>query len=354
MHRYGGKSVKIHNTPFMNDISTSANKATGMFKSQSAAMAPGTTIGNGTSVDHAHEYIEVHDRRSRRVIAEKRLEPTEYRSLANSIVFINAGTAYCTVGHHDFSARFFSTTDGALLYRLLQHTSIVGCVAASAGGTLLGFGSTDGTISVWKVATIASTLLDTIKLFRGSKSQAKPVHASDYAADQVLLGHSGEVTCLVLSNDLGVCVSGSACNECLIHDLSDGSILRQLEIPGRSAPGVTLLALSPLGHIVLQSLGDGVPMLYSFHLNGTFMAKVALGEKPMRSLSICTRYTRVIVSNADEAVSFSAHALANRVVLLDRSAHGEIACQALSPDETHVVFGVGVAKVVSIALTPAL
>ncbi|GLD93188.1 hypothetical protein PINS_up001780 [Pythium insidiosum] len=353
-HRYGGKSVKIHNTPFMNDISTNANKATGMFKSHSVAAMQSSALGNKPTGDHpAHDFIEVVDRRSRRVIAEKHFHLEEFRSPANSVAFINAGAAYCTVGHHDFSARFFSTTDGALLYRLLQHTSVVGCVATSAGGTLLGLGSSDGTISVWRVASIASTLLDTIKLFRGARSQAKPVHASDYAADQVLLGHSEQVTCLALSNDLGVCVSGSVGNACLIHDLSDGSILRQLEIPGNATPGVTTLALSPLGHIVLQSLGNGTPMLYSFHLNGTLMAKVSLGDKPMRALSVCSRYNYVIASNADHAVSFSAHALQDRRVLLDRSVYGEIASHALSPNETHVVLGVGVGKVVSIALAPA-
>uniref|UniRef100_K3WK00 Neurobeachin beta-propeller domain-containing protein n=1 Tax=Globisporangium ultimum (strain ATCC 200006 / CBS 805.95 / DAOM BR144) TaxID=431595 RepID=K3WK00_GLOUD len=272
--------------------------------------------------------------------------------LMNTMTFINAGTVFCTVGHHDFSARFFSTSDGTLLYRLLQHNSIVACLSASPLGGMLALGSADGTLSIWKVANINSTLLDSIKIFRGSKSNSKPVHANDYTADQVLLGHSATINCVSISEELEVCISGSASNECLAHNLEDGSVLRQYEVPGKLAPGIISLVLSPVGHLVLQSLGTGVPTLYTYHFNGAFMAKVCLGELPMVSLNVCARYSKVIVSNADQAIVLSAHTLEDKEVVLGKAAHGEIVSQALSPDELHLVFGVASGKIVSLPLRP--
>ncbi|KAF1324550.1 Kinase a-anchor protein, partial [Globisporangium splendens] len=353
-HRYGGKVAKVHHSPFLNG---SATKASGVFKtavstsSSSGTSSSGPTPSSSNPAESTIEYIELQDRKCRRIMGENRMIQPGQR-LTNMMTFINGGTVFCTVGHHDFSARFFSTSDGTLLYRLLQHNSIVTCLSASPLGGMLALGSADGTLSVWKVANINSTLLDSIKIFRGSKSNSKPVHANDYTADQVLLGHSATINCVAISEELEVCISGSASNECLAHDLGDGSVLRQYEVPGKLAPGIISLVLSPVGHLVLQSLGTGVPTLYTYHFNGAFMAKVCLGEQPMVSMNVCARYSKVIVSNANQAIVFSAHTLEDKEVVLDKTAHGEIVAQALSPDELHLVFGVAGGKVVSIPLRP--
>ncbi|TMW63442.1 hypothetical protein Poli38472_002383 [Pythium oligandrum] len=350
VHRYGGKSVKVHHTPFLNDLSSTATKASGVFKTPKQAASSSSFVDLPS--DLPADYIELHDRKSRKVIAGDKILTAAQYSINNSIAFMNAGAVYCTVGHHDFSARFYSSSDGALLYRLLQHHSVVTCLGTSTNGSLLALGSTDGTISVWKVTNIASTLLDSIKIFRGSKSNSRPVHAHDYAADQVLLGHASSINCVALSEDLGVCISGSSSNECFAHNLDDGSIEQQYKVPGTDTPGILSLALSPVGLVLVQSMGTGVPMLYCFHLNGKFMAGVGLGERPMTSLSVCTRYSQVIVSNQEEALTFSAHDLEDKHVLLSKDAYGDIHTHSLSPDETHVVFGVGIAKVISLSLIP--
>lgn len=90
---------------------------------------------------------------------------------------------------------------------------------------MLALGCADGTLFVWNVAHENSTLLDNLRLFRSAKLNLKPVEANDHAADQVLLGHNAQINCVRVSDERGVCVCGSASNECLIHDLEDGSIL---------------------------------------------------------------------------------------------------------------------------------
>lgn len=355
--RFGGKLVKVQHSPFMNDLSASATKASGVFKSSGSISSGAGGIVVGMPLSSASfmeppvaEYIEIQDRKCRRLTSEKQLFQSG-RGLTNMMTFINGGAVFCTVGHHDFSARFYSTSDGTLLYRLLQHNSVVMCLGTNQIGSILGLGSADGTISVWKVANINSTLLDSIKIFRGSKSN-KPVHANDYAADQVLLGHSATINCVAISEELGVCISGSASNECLMHNLDDGSILRQLDIPGKLPPGIISVVLSPVGHVLVQSMGTGAPTLYSFHFNGTFMAKVSLGDKPMRYVNVCARYSKVVVSNSERAMVLSAHTLEDKEVLLENDKVGEIVSQALSPDETHLVFGVASGKIVSLPLLP--
>ncbi|KAE8880642.1 BEACH domain-containing protein [Phytophthora fragariae] len=318
---------------------------------QHASKSKGAVSATSSGSEYSGEFIELQDRKSRKVLGEKRFLSTQ-QSVPNSIALLHAGMVICTVGHHDFSARFHSTADGALLYRLLQHQSVVTCVSTSSSGTLLTLGCTDGTISVWKVASMSSTLLDSLKIFRGSKTSSKPVHANDYSADQVLLGHNAQVNCVSASDELGVCVSGSASNECLLHNLEDGSIIHSFEVPGDLEPGVISLSLSSVGHVVLQSMGTGIPILYSFHLNGTLMAKLSLGGSPITSLSICARYSKVVVSNSEQALVMTAHTLDDQRVLLDRATYGEIASQGLAPDEMHVVFGVGSGKIVCLPLLP--
>ncbi|KAL7683133.1 putative BEACH domain, concanavalin A-like lectin/glucanase domain superfamily, PH-BEACH [Plasmopara halstedii] len=301
--------------------------------------------------DQITKILELQDRKSRKVLGETRILSDQI-DVSNSIAFLNQGMVICTVGHHDFSARFHSTEDGALLYRLLQHQSVVSCVNTSKSGLMIALGCTDGTVSVWKVASTNSTMLESLKLFRGTRVSSKPVHASNFSADQVLLGHSAQINCVRVSDELGICISGSTSNECLAHDLEDGAIIHSFRVPGHLEPGVISLDLSILGHVILQSMGTGVPILYSFHLNGSLLAKHLLGDHPMTSLSICARYSQVVVSNSAQALLMTAHTFEDQRVLLDRDMYGEIVAQGLASDERHAIFGVSNGKIVCCPIYP--
>ncbi|RMX70097.1 hypothetical protein DD238_000271 [Peronospora effusa] len=314
-----------------------------------SSKSKGTVSSFASSGDPSSEFVELQDRKSRKVLGERRFFSAQ-PGVSNMVAFLHSGMVICTVGHHDFSARFYSTTDGALLYRLLQHQSVVTSASTSNLGTVLALGCTDGTISVWKVASMNLKLLSSFKIFRGPSVSSKPVHANDYSADQVLLGHNAQINCVSVSDELGICVSGSASNECLAHNLEDGSIFHSYKVPGHLEPGVISLALSNVGHVVLQSMGTGSPTLYSFHLNGTLLAQLVLAEKPMTSLSISARFSKLVVSNNTKALVMTAHSLDDHCVLLDRDDYGEISAQELAPNEMHVVFGVGSGKIVCVPL----
>jgi hypothetical protein len=422
-HRYGAKPTKVHHhnhnqhqrdhhthfqsSPFFNELSASATRATASVfkasshngsKTSSTPVTSPTNASAGVSLRSTSlgdqlpvsDFIELQDRKSHRALGDKRLldNSADTLSLSRCVAFLSAGTVLCSVGHHDFSARFHSAADGSLLYRLLQHSSVVTCLGTSHLGSLLALGSADGTLSIWKVAHSNSTLMDTIKQFKRSaigavaastaassvslpsspmsSSSSKPVLGNDYAADQVLLGHRARVNCVAVSEELGVCVSGSSANECLSHSLDDGAILRQFDV-GKSgvAPGVTAVALSSVGHVVVQSVSSESPVLYSFHLNGALLARLELANlKPMTFLDVCARSSRVIASNGEVALTMSAFTLRDHQVLLEASekvtvgrgserVKERITAQAVAPDESHVVFGVDVGKVVCVPLPPS-
>uniref|UniRef100_H3HAX3 BEACH domain-containing protein n=1 Tax=Phytophthora ramorum TaxID=164328 RepID=H3HAX3_PHYRM len=303
----------------------------GQTPTQASSKPKGTNSALSSGGDYSSAFIEIQDRKSRKVLGKKRSLSAPKQNVSDLIAFLHGGMVLCT------------------------HQSVVTCVGTSNLGTILTLGCIDGTISVWKVASMNWTLLDSLKIFRGSKSSSKPVNANDYSADQVLLGHNAQINCVIASDELGVCISGSVSNECLLHNLEDGSILHSFEVPGHLEPGVISLALSNVGHVVLQSMGTGAPMLYSFHLNGTMLAKLSLGDRPMTSLSICARYSKVIVSNSARALVMTAHTLDDQRILLEQDAYGEISSQGLAPDEMHVVFGVGSGKIVCLPLlSPSL
>jgi hypothetical protein len=315
--------------------------------------------------------------------------------ISKQLVFFDDGNLFCTVGHHDYSIRFYETKDGSLIYRLLQHQSIVTCVNISMMGTLLAFGSEDGTLSIWKVASLQSNVfVDAINtIFKknsggssfsyDSSKRQRPVVNDDYTADQVLFGHHSKINCVAVSEELDICLSGSITNECLIHNLSDGKIVKKIQIPGKNAPpGIILLDISSLGHIVIYSLGiPNCPMLYSYHLNGTLLAKKELTKITQNSsppllehLSICSRYSKIVLSHQKEAYTLSAHSLQEKQILFscyrgkesggddnddddDDSTENKkeedqnlIMAQALSPDESHVVFGFNQGRILSFPL----
>ncbi|CCI46979.1 unnamed protein product [Albugo candida] len=291
----------------------------------------------------SREFMELYDRKSHKIIVRPQGIP-----LPRNMAFLNGNTVFCTGGHHDFSARFYSTADGSLLTRLLQHQSVVQCVATNALGTLLILGCQDGTISVWKTTEPTFTRLEAVKMFRSGKG--RPVHAKDYAADQVLLGHTAPITSVAVLKDAAICISGSANNVCLSHHIWNGSILQEYNVPGHQSPGILSLAISELGHFVVQSLGTGVPMLYTFHWNGSMIASLDLQNSVMDNVDICARYAKVIISNSREAKMLTVYTLEDLVNIPLPKCHGDISAQALSPDQTHVIFGTAQSKLIIIPL----
>ncbi|XP_066208131.1 neurobeachin-like protein 2 isoform X1 [Saccopteryx leptura] len=173
-------------------------------------------------------------------------------------------------GHWDSSLRVTALPRGKLLNQLNRHLDIVTCLALDTCGIYLISGSRDTTCMVWR-------LLQQDGLSIGLAS--KPM--------QVLYGHEAAVSCVAISTELDMAVSGSEDGTVIIHTVRRGQFVAILRPPGAMLPGpVSHLALGPEGQIVVQSSAQerlGAQVTYSLHLysvNGRLRASLPLVEQP--------------------------------------------------------------------------
>ncbi|XP_037705448.1 neurobeachin-like protein 2 isoform X3 [Choloepus didactylus] len=173
-------------------------------------------------------------------------------------------------GHWDGSLRVTALPRGKLLSQLSRHLDIVTCLALDICGIYLISGSRDATCMVWRL------------LQQGGLSTGlapKPV--------QVLYGHEAAVSCVAISTELDMAVSGAEDGTVIIHTVRRGQFVAVLRPPGAALPGpVSHLALGSEGQIVVQSSArnrPGAQVTYSLHLysvNGRLRASKALTEEP--------------------------------------------------------------------------
>ncbi|NWT48683.1 NBEL2 protein, partial [Chroicocephalus maculipennis] len=141
-------------------------------------------------------------------------------------------------GHWDNSLRITSLAKGKVVGHITRHIDVVTCLALDLCGIYLISGSRDTTCMVWQV------------LQQGGFScglAPKPV--------QVLYGHDAEVTCVAISTELDMAVSGSKDGTIIIHTIRRGLFIRSLRPPGESSPPTVLshLAVGPEGQVVAQT-----------------------------------------------------------------------------------------------------
>ncbi|XP_017652967.2 neurobeachin-like protein 2 isoform X2 [Nannospalax galili] len=173
-------------------------------------------------------------------------------------------------GHWDGSLRVTKLPHGKLLNQLSQHLDVVTCLALDTCGIYLISGSRDTTCMVWRL------------LQQGGLSVGlapKPV--------QVLYGHETAISCVAISTELDMAVSGSEDGTVIIHTVRRGQFVAALKPPGATLPGpVSHLALGSEGQIVVQSSAwerPGAQVTYSLHLysvNGRLRASLLLTEQP--------------------------------------------------------------------------
>ncbi|XP_045434738.1 neurobeachin-like protein 2 isoform X2 [Pipistrellus kuhlii] len=173
-------------------------------------------------------------------------------------------------GHWDGSLCVTALPRGKLLSQIHRHLDIVTCLALDSCGLYLISGSRDTTCLVWQL------------LHQGGVSVGlapKPI--------QVLYGHEAAVSCVAISTELDMAVSGSEDGAVIIHTVRRGQFVAALRPPGAMLPGpVSHLALGSEGQIVVQSSARerlGAQVTYALHLysvNGRLRASLPLGEQP--------------------------------------------------------------------------
>ncbi|XP_031429737.1 neurobeachin-like protein 2 isoform X1 [Clupea harengus] len=186
------------------------------------------------------------------------------------LVVSNDGRLLFSGGHWDCSLRVTMLGKGKLVGRICRHIDIVTCLALDLCGIYLISGSRDCSCIIWQVQQQGGF---------SSGLSPKPV--------QVLCGHDQEVTCVAISTELDMAVSGSKDGTVIVHSVRRGQFLRSLRpaCEGGLSSRITELALGMEGHLVAHALAEGrhagkdMSSLSVYSVNGRQLASVSLEEQ---------------------------------------------------------------------------
>lgn len=135
----------------------------------------------------------------------------------------------------------------------------------SSDGNILATGSYDTTVMVWRTCKGRSTE-------RRSRNIQTELPRKDYVVIEspfhILCGHDDIITCLFVSTELDIVISGSKDGTCIFHTLREGTYVQSIQHPAGCA--LSRLVASQHGRLVIYADNDLSLHLYS--INGKHIA----------------------------------------------------------------------------------
>uniref|UniRef100_A0AAY4CJR1 Neurobeachin-like protein 2 n=1 Tax=Denticeps clupeoides TaxID=299321 RepID=A0AAY4CJR1_9TELE len=190
---------------------------------------------------------------------------------ARVLVVSNDGRLLFSGGHWDCSLRVTALGKGKMVGRICRHIDVVTCLALDICGIYLISGSRDCTCIIWQVQQQGGF---------SSGLSPRPL--------QVLCGHDQEVTCVAISTELDMAVSGSKDGTVIMHSVRRGQFLRSLRpaCEGALSSSIADLQVGMEGHIVAQAIAKGrsgtkvqPSSLHVYSVNGKLLASVCVEER---------------------------------------------------------------------------
>ncbi|XP_077215298.1 binding protein isoform X2 [Tasmannia lanceolata] len=200
------------------------------------------------------------------------------------------------------SFQVVSLNDGRMVQSIRQHKDVVSCIAVSSDGSILATGSYDTTVMVWDVFHGRAT----DKRVRNTQTE---LPRKDYVIVEnpfhILCGHDDIITCLFVSVELDIVISGSKDGTCVFHTLRQGRYVRSIQHPSGSA--LSKLVASQHGKLVFYADNDLSLHLYS--INGKHIAtSESNGRLSCVELSSCGEFL-VCSGDQGQIVLRSMHSL---------------------------------------------
>ncbi|XP_023910441.2 BEACH domain-containing protein B isoform X2 [Quercus suber] len=203
---------------------------------------------------------------SPRIIGSPLAENFEPRAQCFATMQTPSENFLISCGNWENSFQVISLHDGRMVQSIRQHKDVVSCVAVTSDGSILATGSYDTTVMVWEVSRGRSPE----KRVRNSNTE---LPRKDYVIVEtpfhILCGHDDVITCLYVSVELDIIISGSKDGTCVFHTLREGRYIRSLRHPSGSA--LSKLVASQHGRIVFYAEDDLSLHLYS--INGKHLAE---------------------------------------------------------------------------------
>uniref|UniRef100_A0A0A9AX26 BEACH domain-containing protein n=1 Tax=Arundo donax TaxID=35708 RepID=A0A0A9AX26_ARUDO len=221
------------------------------------------------------------------------------------------------------SFQVISLSDGRIVQSIRQHKDVVSCVTVSSDGNVVATGSYDTTVMVWHVSRgrPIDKKLRSANLELSEKDHVimeRPVH--------ILCGHDDIITCLFVSMELDIVISGSKDGTCIFHTLREGRYVRSIRHP--SDMGLSKLVASQHGRLVLYSESD--LSLHMYSINGKHIASASSGRLNCMELSCCGEFM-VCAGEHGQIVLRSMHSL--DIVWRYDGAGKTITSLAVTPEE---------------------
>jgi hypothetical protein len=206
------------------------------------------------------------------------------------------------------------------------HRGPIRCLGIGQDGGLLVTGGQDSTCRVWVVdhPDMAFALADGyVQTAIGQSNDGEQV----LSCCHVLWGHETPITCLDLSSDLDVTVSGSMGGLVCVHTVRRGEFVRSITPPSDSQSPVTRLALDSHGRMAVHLDDHG---LHTYTINGVRLCSVDAGER-LHDMKITGE---TLVTGGDSCHVYIRNITNLKVLsMLDLSRHGPIRCISLTPSE---------------------
>lgn len=261
---------------------------------------------------------------SPRKVATSLAENVEFGRPCLAAVQILGDNYLILCGNWENSFQIISLSDGRIVQSIRQHKDVVSCVAVSSDGSVIATGSHDTTIMIWHA-------------FRGrsndkrSKVANNDLSTKDHVIienpSHILCGHADIITCLFLSTELDIVISGSKDGTCIFHTLREGTYVRSIRHP--SGAGLSKLVASQHGRLVFYCESD--LSLHMYSINGKHIASSeSNGRLNCMELSCCGEFM-VCAGDHGQIILRSMHSLG--VVWRYEGAGKTITSLVVTPEE---------------------
>jgi neurobeachin-like protein 1/2 len=211
--------------------------------------------------------------------------------------------------HWDWSLRVYSLLKSKMITSIIHHTDIITCVALDSTGLVLVTGSRDTTCVIWHLS------FDDYRTMNTSTEQDS---SSLLLPTVTLYGHTAEVTCLAVSMELDLTVSGSLDGTCNIHTVQHGVYLRTLNPIGDP---IVNLKLSDERHILIQCERDETH-LFLYTINGDHI----------RTKKLEYNVTDLLVSNEHIILAVNHFPTTSSSSSMSKESHGHAAARIIIKD----------------------
>eukprot|EP00871_Galdieria_phlegrea_P005974 jgi/Galph1/864/GphlegSOOS_G5613.1 len=203
------------------------------------------------------------------------------------------GKVIISVGHWDWSIRCSLTADPSKPIQVIkQHRDIVTCLSIGTDGRTLVTGSKDTTVFVWELiwgdpektisgsggdhGSYPSSESKLGALLRSSTSSGgmrrKKMKAIKEQPKYIFYQHEYPVVAVAVSTEVGVVASNDSMNILLIHNLTDGALIRISDLSHQPLNNGCLVTCR--NELLLISSASGVGSLYT--CNGIFLEQKEL------------------------------------------------------------------------------